>query len=513
MTIKRSKNAKRNIVSGFINKVLTIIFPFITRTVFIYTLGAEYLGLNSLFSSILQVLNLTELGFGSAVVYSMYKPIATDDNDTLCSLLNFYRKSYNAIGCIIAVIGVGLIPFLSKLISGTCPSELNLTALYLLYLSNTVFSYLFFAYKGALLNAFQRTDIASNVNTILIALLNIIQCLFLVTVRKYYAYYIYLVAMLVFTLLNNLWISFVVDKQYPQLKCRGHISKSMKHNIKIQVAGLFVTKVCQVSRNSFDSIFISAFLGLTLTAIYNNYYYVMNSIILVLGVIATSLLAGVGNSIITSSINKNYQDMNNINFVYMWLSGWCSVCLLCLYQPFMKLWVGDKMCLPFSAVIAMVIYFYSLKMGDIRGLYSDAAGLWWQNRWRAIAEAVCNLVLNYTLIQLFGIVGVILATVISLILINFILGSQIVFKYYFCGKRISQYFISHGIYAFVTVVVASITLLVCNQIKNDGIAGFLVKGVICIFVPNMLYLLVYFKTKRFKTSSVWLGSVLKFRII
>ena len=112
MKLERTKNAKRNIAFGIINKIVTLFLPFIIRMVMIREIGAEYLGLSSLFSSILQVLNITEFGFSSAVVYSMYKPIADDDNETLCAILNFYRKIYFVIGLIITVLGLIILPFL-----------------------------------------------------------------------------------------------------------------------------------------------------------------------------------------------------------------------------------------------------------------------------------------------------------------------------------------------------------------------------------------------------------------
>ena len=187
--------------------------------------------------------------------------------------------------------------------------------------------------------------------------------------------------------------------------------------IKVKVTGLFITKVCHVTRNTFDSIFISAFLGLTLTAIYNNYYYIMHAVLAVFAIVSPSILSGVGNSIITDSQEKNYLDMKKFNFIYMWLAGCCTVCLLCLYQPFTKIAFGKDMMFPFPVVILFCVYFYVLKMGDIRAIYSDACGLWWENRWRNILEALANLVLNFIFGNLWGVYGIISATLISLFFI------------------------------------------------------------------------------------------------
>ena len=428
MKLEKTKNARRNILFGILNKVITMFLPFVVRSVIIYALSAEYLGLNSLFSSILQVLNLTELGFSSAMVYSMYKPIAENDDETICALLNFYRKIYFIIGCIVLSLGLLLLPFLDKLINGDVPDNINIYILYLCYLVNTVLSYMMFAYRSSLLNAHQRTDVISNINTITLGSMYFLQIIVLIATKNYYTYVLMMPA---FTILNNLIVAGVSRKYYPQYECKGELDSTLISGIKKQTVGLMVNKICAVSRNSLDNIFVSTFLGLAATAMYGNYYYIMNAIIAILMVVSNGLLAGVGNSIVTESPEKNYSDLNKINFVYMWFAGWCTICLICLYQPFMKLWVGKKLMFPNVVAIAFGIYFYALEMGVVRGVYSDAAGLWWENRYRAIVETIANLILNYILVKCFGILGIIVATLISLLVINFGFGSQIVFKYYF----------------------------------------------------------------------------------
>ena len=161
MRLAKTKNAVRNIFFGAVFKIITLLGPFIIRTMILWIMGSEYIGLNSLFTSILSFLSLAELGVGSALVYSMYKPIAEDDQDMICALLNLYRKMYRIIGMIILGVGLLLLPFLNKLVKGEAPADVNLYILYLIYLFNTVISYVMFAYKQSLLTAFQRSDIIS----------------------------------------------------------------------------------------------------------------------------------------------------------------------------------------------------------------------------------------------------------------------------------------------------------------------------------------------------------------
>ncbi len=505
MKLSKTQNAKRNIIAGVINKVITMILPFVVRSVIIYKLSADYLGLNNLFSSILQVLNLSEMGFSNAVVYSMYKPIADNDSKTICALMNFYRKVYRVIGFIVLGVGLLLLPFLGDLINGDYPQGINIYYLYLFYLVNTVLSYWMFAYKNAILNAFQRTDIISNVNTISLGGMYVAQIIILFTIRNYY---LYVAMMPFFTVFQNLLIARESRRLYPKYVCEGTISDDTIYKIKKQVSGLMISKICAVSRNSLDSIFVSAFLGLTITAMYGNYYYVMNAVVAILNVIGNAFLAGVGNSIVTESREKNYSDLMKINFIYMWLSGWCTVCLLCLYQPFMELWVGEELMFSVPVVILFCIYFYSLEMGVIRGVYSDAAGLWWENRYRAIAESVANFVLNYIFGKFFGIAGIIFATLVSLLVINYGLGSQIVFKYYFKNGKLIEYFKYHSIYAFVTLVVCGVTYFITVDLPLDGILGLVVRILICGIVPNIISVLVYYKTRSYSVAIPWLLKVL-----
>lgn len=500
MKLERSRNAIRNATVGVVSKIVSIVCPFVVRTVFIKQLGVQYLGMNSLFSSILMVLNLTEMGFSSAIVFSMYKPIAQDDQLSINALLYFYKRVYRWIGTIILAVGLCLIPFLPKLIHGTYPSDINLVFVYLVYLVNTVLSYFLFAYLGSLISAHQREDVISRINIWINLVMYGLQIVVLLTVKQYYAY---LLIMPLFTVVNNIRTAVIARKMFPEYHPEGRITQQQRKDIQEKVSGLVISKVCMVTRNSFDSIFISMFLGLTETAMYNNYYFIMNSIVSVMGVLINSILAGVGNSVSMESVEKNYQDMNRMNFVYLWVSGWFTACLFCLYQPFMKLWVGEELMFPLHIVILICLYFYALKIGDVRSAYVQAAGLWWHNRYRSIAEAVANLTLNYFLGKHFGVSGIIAATLISLLVINFGYGSHIIFRFYFKEQKVSEYFLFNLLYAFVTIVVCTITFFLCSAIHLEGFLGLFTKAAVCAVLPNVLYFLLYMKTPMFQKSMPW----------
>lgn len=216
MKLDRTKNAIRNFFWGIINRVITLLLPFIARTIIINSLGAEYLGLNNLFTSILNVLSLAELGVGTALVYAMYKPIAEENKEQICALLKLYRTCYRFIGGVILLAGLTLVPFLPKLVHGSLPSGINLYVLYSIFLSNTVLSYFLFAYKQSLLQAHQRTDICSNVGSIINISMNIIQIVVLLRFRNYY---LYILLKPVFTVITNIVIAHVTTRMYPEYVC------------------------------------------------------------------------------------------------------------------------------------------------------------------------------------------------------------------------------------------------------------------------------------------------------
>lgn len=491
MKLNVKRNAKRNLAFGVINKIVLMIMPFVVRTVIRNTLGVQYLGLNSLFSSILQVLSVTEMGFSTAVIFNMYKPISEGDDAAVCALLNFYRKVYRIIGLCVLAIGFCLIPFLPHLISGTYPADANIMVLYLIYLFNSVVSYFLFSYLSSLLVAYQREDVNSIINLVVHVGLQVSQIAVLFFTRNYY---LFIILMPVFTIIQNLWIGFIVKRMYPQYRCEGVLPREKIGEIKKLVGGTFIQKVCSVTRNSLDSICISAFLGLTLTGVYNNYYSIFYSVTTLITIVSTSLMGGIGNHVATKSARENFEELEAVDFLYMTLSGWCCVFLLCLSQPFMTVWMGKDMLLPFAVIMEMCLYFYVSHLGDMKLLYTSANGLWWHHRWRSIVETLMNLVLNIGLGRLFGVYGIVAATIISLLTCNFIWGTKITFNLYFKEINIRRYFIYQGLYFFVNLIVCTVTYLVVSQIRISNTLfeiGFRI--LVCLVIPGILYFVFYKK--------------------
>ena len=488
MKIASTKNTIRGIFFGVINKGVTIVMPFIVRSILIHKIGADYAGLSSLFMSILRVLNVAELGFASAATFSLYKPIAEEDTNKVCALLSFYRKIYYSIGVIIMVAGLALMPFLDHLIKGSHPADVSLQVLYLIYLVDSAASYFLFSYKNLILNAYQRVDIISIINMILHLIMYGWQIIALVVFKSYYAYVVSIVAQ---TVANNLIVARYVSKKYPQYVCRGILEKNEKRDIIKNSYGMLLFKICQVTRNSLDTVFISSYLGLTAAAIYNNYYQIFAGVSSIQLIIRESMKGGIGNKIALKSSEKNHEDMLVFMYLYAWLSGIFTACMLCLYQPFVKMWVGSKLMLDEPTMVMFCVYFYITSMGSIRFLYHQSAGLFWTKRYWTVAEALVNVIGNYILVRLWGMLGVVCSTIISLVTIDFFYSTTIVYDHYFKNGKIGVFFKKHGIYLLITVAGCVPAYLICRSISIHGIIGLFIRLAVCIVVSNTIFFVGY----------------------
>lgn len=505
--MSRTKNVGRNVYWGLINKAVSIVLPFIVRTVILYKLGTEYLGLSGLFVSILSVLSLTELGFGSALIYNMYEPMAIGDVKKVNALLNLYRRCYRYIGIIILLIGLLLVPFLKYFIHGDYPQDVNLHIIYFIYLFNTVLSYFLFAYKKSILYASQRVDMDSNINTFVAIIQNGVQILFVVLFENYY---VYIVVLPFATIINNIWASYVVDKKFPQYTCQGELEKEDIKMVMKNVSGLIYQKIGGVVLLSVDNIIVSAFLGLHILAIYNNYYYIVTSLTGILAIVLKALKPSVGNSIAVESLEKNYKDFNKFNFIYVWIVSWCAITLMNLYQPFMRVWVGEDLMLSMPLVLLFVFYFFTNKWCDMTFVYQEAAGLWYENRFVAIIAAAVNLVLNVILVQIIGLAGVLISTIVSVVFIYDIGYAYVLFKYYFKNTMyIKEFFLSMLRYILVFFVIGVFTYVVCGYVNCGEVMTLIVRGMICVCIPNFLAICTFRNNQHFISVKKMIKDFLK----
>ena len=472
----------------------------------IFFMGVKYLGLSSLFASVLQVLNLAELGIGSAMVFSMYKPIAEDDEEKVCALMNMYRSYYRIIGLVIASVGVVLTPFIPFLIKGDIPSELNIYVLYYLELGATVLSYWLFAYRNCLFYAHQRDDINSKISILSNTFMYLFQLFVLIVIKNYYAY---IIVSLFTTIAKNIITGYLSYKSYPQYTPRGKISLSEKQELNKRIRDLFTSKLGMVIVGSADTIVISAFLGLETLALYQNYIFIMNAIIGILTAFYNACTAGIGNSLILETEEKNFMDLKKIAFIVCWISGICMICFLCLYQPFIFLWMGKDGVLPFSIVICLAIYFIIYEINQLLNLYKDAGGLWSKDKFRPLITALANLTMNLIMVKFWGLYGVILSTVLSMVFIGMPWLLYNLFSELFSRKYLLIFLKELLFFIVIDILLALGTFWICSFVRATGIVELLIKLFICLVLPNVGMFAFYHKTDEFKQVIILIGKVIK----
>jgi len=440
MKLDFKKNVKRNMVANAASSGIRLLFPFLNRTLFLWLLGPAYLGLNGLFGSILGVLMLAELGFGTAVVCSMYKPVADDDRELLCAYLGFYRTVYRCVGAVIFFGGLALLPFLDRLVHGSVPPDIDLHVLYVIHLVNTAASYFLFAYRGVVLGAHHRNDVITNIRTAVSVAQYVAVFLILLVTRNYYHY---VLATVVFTVLQNILLVKASRRHFPDIEPRGKLPPELRRRVISDVKSIFMHKVGGVITNSTDNLVISAFLGLVAVAAYGNYYYVVTTVSGLVAVVYSSMTGGFGNKIHTESKAGNFRLFMKMNRLSMAVVLFCAAAMTALYQPFIRIWTkGDPELVRHSLTpLLMVFYFYVMQSRQVLLSFKSAAALWKQDRWKPIVAGAVNLATNILFViflpDAYKLDGVIFSTIIGFALIQIPWESHVVFTVFF-GKSESR---------------------------------------------------------------------------
>lgn len=494
MKIERTKNAAKNIATGIFLKLFQTLAPFLMRTAMIHLMGVEYLGLNGLFISILHILNLAELGVGAAMVFSMYRPIAKDDPDTICALMRLYRRYYRIIGLGIGTAGLILTPVIPRLISGDVPPGIDIYVLYLLNLASTVLTYWLFAYKNCLLQAHQKTNISNMIQVAVSALQYSVQLAVLVLWKNYY---LYVLVNLGSQALVNVTTAVAVTRMYPQYKPRGELPREQSRQINGRIRDLFTGKLGSVVLNSVDTVVISAFLGLAVLAVYQNYYFILTSIIGIVEIIFGSVMGGLGNSFVTETREKNFQDLKKFTFLLLWLSGVCACCFLGMYQPFMKIWVGEELMLEMAAVVYFALYFYVYIFNRLLSVFKDAAGLWHEDRMRPLVSAMINLGLNLLWVKRWGINGVLLSTVVSMAFVGMPWMLRNLFALFFSREQLMGYLMQVFSLAAAATAAGVLVVVFCSWVRLGPWTSLAACVGISVAVPNVVFYLVFRRSSQF----------------
>lgn len=490
----RSKSSAKNLVVALIGQAFGLIISFIARIIFVKFLSDEYLGLNGLFTNLLTMLSLVELGVGSALVYSLYKPLADGDNEKVKSLMDLYRKAYNIIGGVVLIIGILFIPFYRYLISEV-PSISHLDFIYILFVLNTAISY-FYSYKRSLIICDQKRYIATIYRYVFYFLLNVFQIIVLFLTHNYI---LYLITQVVFTWLENICISIKADRMYPYLKDKNikKLDKRELNTISKNVRAMLFHKIGGVVVNSTDNILISKLVGLIAVGMYSNYYLITSALDTITAQFFNAITASVGNLGACTNSKKVKETFNTTFFLNYLIYGVITVCLLILFNPFIEVWLGKKYLFDFCVVLVITICFYLKGIRKTCLTFKDALGLFWQDRYKPIIESIINLVASIILGIKYGVLGIFMGTIISTVTTSLWIEPYVLYKYYF-KENIIDYLYRFIKYTLVVVLTYLIVQKIVILISINGILGLLIKGVVSLILSILIMTIVFIKTNEIK---------------
>ena len=491
----RLHNTLRNSSVSMFCQLATSVLSFINRTFFIYFLNVEYLGLNGLFSNILSMLSLAELGIGTAIIYKLYKPIAEKDVKKIQALMNFYKNAYQVIGIIILIIGISLIPFLDSIV-GEHENIPYFSLLYLLYLLNSVSSY-FFTYKRFILSADQKEYINSINRLLFVLIQNVGQFLVLVISRQFIAY---LIVTIICTIASNLRISYLCDKMYPYLRNnKEHMDRSEKKDLYKYVFAQTCHQIGGVVVNGTDNILITTLVdnGLFNVGIYSNYNMILSVLKSFINSIFNATVASVGNLNVSGNLRKSKEIFNQMFFLNYLFYGFTSVCFFNLAQFFIELWIGPEFLLGKMVLLIIVINYYLSGMRQSCIIYNTTLGLFWNDRYKPLFEAAINLIASIFFIKQFGLIGVFLGTLVSNLSTNVWVEPYLLYRYGF-KEKLSDYFLRHIAYTMLVVMAGYISNVVLTFFSSNTWIEWSIQAVVCSLVVLSVLLVPCCRTKEFQ---------------
>lgn len=490
----RTEYSARNTSVAMIARVVAILMGFFTRVVFTHTLSEEYVGINGLFTDILNVLALSELGIGTAITYALYKPIAEKDIEKQKSLMQLYKRFYHIVALVVLVAGLVIIPFMDILIKDGQSIE-HLILIYLMYLGNSVISYLLI-YKQTLIDAHQLNYVGVLYHTIFLVIQNIAQIVILWFTGNFI---LFVSVMMLCTLGNNIAISIKAGRLYPYLKDRNvqSLPQEEKQGIYRNIKAMLMHKVGNVVVTNTDNLLISSLVGIVSTGIYSNYFLVIGSIRQVLNQVFQGITASVGNLGVTESKERVKKIFEASFFIGQWIFGFATICLYEVLTPFVTLCFGKQYVFGMDITLILCLNFYFTGMRQATLVFRDSLGLFWYDRYKSLAEAIINLVVSIVLGYYMGIVGIFLGTLVSTLTTSMWVEPYVLYKKHL-KVPIKHYFYRYAGYFAVTLVAWFLTDKICAFVSGSILMQCVMRLLICVFVPNALYLLSYFRCREFR---------------
>ena len=493
----RVKSATRNIAFGYIGQVATMIMSFVLRKIFIMHLSETLLGVNSLYTNILSILNMAELGIGTALNFSLYAPVARGEKEKIKSYMQMYRKAYYTIALVVAIIGTMLSPFLKYLVKNPEGTTLrDLTLYYFIFLFNTVSSY-FVAYKYSLINAEQKNYIQTNIITITKVITVFFQIIVIVLTKNFY---LFLITDAAIQLIQKIFVSRFLNNMYPYLREKNieKLSKEESDEVWGKTKALVFHKIGDVARLQTDALIISSFIEVAMAGFVDNYNMVISSVSNFVNIVFNSVISSFGNLIATESRQKQYEMFKVYRFFASWVYGFSCVGFMVLLTPLIRIIYGDYWALAPMVVYCILIDYYFKGDRIVLSNYKTAAGVFEQDKYLALIQGAVNLVISIALVQTsLGLTGIYIGTIVSGLIAN-ITKPVIIYRTCF-DMDAKSYFVDTFKYLASLIFV----LVVCNVVSiyvlsNLNILTFLLMAVIITVVFNGVYLLLYGRSDEFK---------------
>lgn len=495
MNNSRTKSSIKNVIVSIILNFVNILVGLIARALFIKILGTEILGVNGLFTNVISMLAIVEMGIGSAIIYNLYKPIANNDIKTIKALMKFYKKSYHIIGGIVAVLGIALIPFLPYII-GNVETNMNLNIVYILFLLDTVLSY-FLSYKRSILYADQKNYIIDIIHIVYIILMNFLQLLFLYITKNYY---IYLFIKVIMRIIENIVILLVANKIYPYLKERNteKLSKNIEKDILKKIKALFLHQIGGFVINGTDNIIISRYLGVNVVGLYSNYYLIINAVQTVAKQIITAITPSIGNMLATETTEKQFDIFKKMRFLNFGIATFFGVSIYIVMDSFITIWIGEEYLLSKLVLFILVLNFYQKTSRYTYSSFKEAKGIFYEDRFVPIIEAGLNIVISIILVKFIGLEGVFIGTIISGFVLWCYSYPKFIYKNIF--KRSYYNYAKETIgYIVLFLIILGITIGISNLINvEQKMLNLFIKIIISIIIPNIIILLIFRKNANFK---------------
>ena len=490
----RLKNSFKNLKAGILGQIITVFLKFLLRTFFIYSLGVEYLGINGLFGNILTILSLAELGIGNAISYSLYEPLAQKNEEKINQIMVFFKKAYIKIGIMISVVGLGMLPFLDFFVK-ELPNIPYIKLIFLLFIFNSSCSY-FFSYKAILIIADQHNYKVLYNHYMCTSICILIQGISLVVLKNYI---IYLVIQIIFTILENIIVSLITEKNYPFLRLisSNKLDKKTFKQIKNNVSALFFHKIGSVIVFSTDNILLSKFFGVALVGVYSNYTLITNSLEGIIKQIFAAVSASIGNLGVMEGKDKQIDTFNVMFLINFWIYTFSVAAVITLINPFIVLWVGQALVLDFSCIIVIIVNFYINGMRNSVQTFKEALGLYKQNQWMPLLESLINLSMSIFLAKRIGPIGVLIGTTVSSVTTCMWIEPWVLFNYGF-GKSSIPYMIKYFKFMGFAIFSTVLTYGGSQLIIISGILGLGIKLLYCCVIVNGMMLIAFYNTKEFK---------------